>query len=124
MRTGTGKVVPSYNHIFTDAAVQVIMIHIEAIPDHDIGIITTTPGVAHNAQAPHTGVIAIAPTATHHIDPTKDHLHTEAPHHTTPETKVTHDHIHPINPQDDIHIGHSHTPADHEANHMTRGTPE
>ena len=60
----------------------------------------------------------------HHIIPTADHLHTEAHHHTTPETEVTHIHIHPTNPQDGIHIGHTHTPADHEANHITRGTPE
>ena len=61
---------------------------------------------------------------THHIDPTADHPHIETHHHTTPETEVTHIHIHPTNPQDKIHIGHTQTPADHKANHITRGTPE
>ena len=124
MRTGTGKVIPGYNHIFTDTTDQVIMIHIEAIPGHNIGIIVTTPGVAHNAQVPQTEIIAINPAITHHIDPTTDHLHTEAHHHTTPETKVTHIHVHPTNPQDEIHIANTHTPADHEANHITRRTPK
>ena len=48
MRTGTGKVVPGPSHISTDKAAQVNIIHIEAIPDHDIGIITTTTEVAHD----------------------------------------------------------------------------
>ena len=100
------------------------MIHVEAIPGHDIGKIPTTPGVAHNAQVSHTGVIAMDPTLTHDMDPTTDHLHTEVHHHTTPETKLTHIHVHPTNPQDKIHIGHSQTPADHETNHITRRTPE
>ena len=69
MRTETGEVIPCHNHIFTDTAAQVITIHIEAIPGHDKGIIVTTPGVAHNAPVPHTGVIAIDPTITHHIGP-------------------------------------------------------
>ena len=95
MQVGIGKVVPGYSHISTDTAGQVFMIHMEAIPDHNIGIIATTPGVAHNAQIPHTGVIAIDPTMTHHINLTTDHLSTEAHHHTTPETEITHFHIHP-----------------------------
>ena len=123
-KTGNGKVIPDQNHIFTDTTAQVIMIHIEAIPDHNIGIIITIPGVAHNAQVHHTRVIAIDPTVTHHTDYTADHLHTEAHHHTTLDTKVAHIHIHPTNPQDEIHIGHTHTPVHHEANHITKGTPE
>ena len=50
MKTGTGEVVPDHNHIFTDTAAQFAMIHIEGIPGQDIGIIATTPGVAHDAQ--------------------------------------------------------------------------
>ena len=42
MKTGTGKVIPGHNHIFTDNAAQVIMAHIEVTPGHDTGIITTT----------------------------------------------------------------------------------
>ena len=99
------------------------MIHIEAVPDHDIGIIATTTGVAHNAQIPHTGVVAIDPTMTHHIDHTTDHLCTEVDH-TTPEIEAAHVHVHPTNPQDEIHIGHIHNPVDHEANHITRRMPE
>ena len=120
MRTVTGKVVPGHNHIFINPRDQVIMIHIEAIPDHDIGIIATITGVAHNAQVPHTRVIAIDPTMTHHINHTTDHSCTEAHHHTNPETKVTHIHVHPTNPQDEVTIGHTHTPVDHDTNHITR----
>ena len=122
MRTGTGKVIPGHNHIFTDTAAQVTMIHITAFPGHDIGIIVTIPGVTHNAQVAHIWVIAIDPTATHHIDPNTDHPCTEAHHHTPPETEVTPMHVHPTNPQDEIHIGHTHTPPDHQANHITRRT--
>ena len=124
MRTGTGEVIPGHSHISTDTAAQVIMIHIEAIPDHDIGIITTTTtGVAQDAQVPHTEVIAIDPAMTHHIDHTADHPHTEA-HHTTPEIEATHIHIHPTNPHDEIHIGQTHTPVGHKANHIKRRMPE
>ena len=83
------------------------MFHIEAVTGNNIGIITSTQGLAQDAQVPHTGVIAINPTMTHHINPTADHPQTEAHHHTTPETKVTHIHIHPTNPQDKIHIHHT-----------------
>ena len=110
VKTGTEEVIPGHNHISTDTTAQVFMIHIEAILGHDIGIIRTNPGVAHNSHIPDTGVIATDPTVICHINPTTDHLHTEVHHHTTPETKVTHIHIHPINPQDEIHIGHTHTP--------------
>ena len=59
---GTGKVIPGHSHVSTDTTAQVDMIHLEAIPDHDIGIITTiTTEVAHNAPVPHTGVITINP---------------------------------------------------------------
>ena len=124
MKTGTGKVIPGHSHIFTDITAQVIMTCIEAASGHDTGIVTITPEVAHNAQIPHTGVTAIDPTMTHHTDPTADHPHTKVPHPTTPEIKVDHIHVHPTNPQDEICIGHTCTPADHEANHITRGTPE
>ena len=75
-------------------------------------------------QVPHTGVIAIDPTLTHQTDPTADHPCTEAHHHTTPETRVPHVHVHPTNPQDKVHIGHTHTPVDCKANRITRRTPE
>ena len=123
MRTETGEVVPGHSHISTDTTAQVVMIHIEATPDHNIGIIATTAGVAHNTQIPHTGVKVIDSTVTHHTDHTADHQHTEA-HHTTPETEVTHIHTHPTNPWDEFHIGYTHTPEDHKANHITRRMPE
>ena len=123
MRTRTGKVIPGHSHVSTDNAAQVFMILLEAIPDHDIGIISTTTGVAHNTQIPHTGVIAINPTMTHHIDHTADHPCTQA-HHTTPEIEAAHVHIHPTNPHGKIHIGHTHTPVDYEANHIKRKMPE
>ena len=97
MRTGRDKVIPGHSHISTDTAAQVIMIHIEAIPDHDIGIIATTPEVAHNVQIPHTGVIAINPAVTHYADHTAGHPCTGAHHHTTPETEAAHVHVHPTN---------------------------
>ena len=123
MGTGMGKVIPGHSHNSTDTAAQVFKIHIEAIPDHNIGIITTPTGVAHKAQIPHTGIITIDPTMTHHIDHTTEHLHIEA-HHTTPEIEATHIHVHPTNPHDKIHIGHTHTPVDHKVNHITGRTPE
>ena len=45
MRTETGKAIHSHRHDFTDIAAQVIMIPIEALLDHDIGIIATITGV-------------------------------------------------------------------------------
>ena len=123
MRTGIGETIPGLSHTFTDTAAQVIMTHIEAILDHDIEIITTITGVAHNAQILHTGVIATDPAMTHHIDHTVDHPHTEA-HHTTPEIEAAHIHIHPTNHQDQIHTCCTHTPVDHKASHITGGTPE
>ena len=118
------QIVPGENHISIDTTAQVIMIHIEVIPGHNIGIIATTPGVAHNAHVLHTGVIAINLALTHHINHTADHLHTETHHHPTPETDIAHIHTHLTNPQDEIHIVHTHTPVDHEANHITRRAPK
>ena len=92
MRTGTDKDIPSHSHISTDTIAQVIIIHIEAIPDHGIGIFTTTTRVAHDAQIPHTGVIAINPALTHHIDHSTAHSYIEA-HHTTPEIEAAHIHV-------------------------------
>ena len=79
MKTGTGKVIPGHNHIFTDITAQVVLIHIEANPGPNTGIIATTPGAAHNAHIPHTEITAINTAMTHHTDPTADHLHTEVP---------------------------------------------
>ena len=120
IKIGTGKVIPGHNHIFTDIAVQVAMTHIEAAPGHDTGIIATTPEVAHGTHAPHTEITAINPTATHCINPTTDHLHTEVPQPTTPEMEANPIHVHPTHPPGEIHTGHIHIPADHKANHTTR----
>ena len=49
MKTGTGEAVQGLSHIFTDTAAQVIRIPIEAILDHDIGILTIITEVAYNA---------------------------------------------------------------------------
>ena len=122
MMTGTGEAIQGLTHVFTDTTVQVTRIPIEAIPGHNIGIIAIITGVAHTAQIPHTGVIAIDFTMTLHIDHTSDHPHTEA-HHTTPEIGAYHVHVHHTNLHNKSHIGHTHTPVDHEANHITR-TPE
>ena len=124
MRRGIGEAVPGHSHISTATTAQVVMIHIEAIPDHDIGITTTTPETVQYAPVPHTGTTAINPTTTHHINHTIGHPHTEAHPHTTPEIEVTHAGIYPTGCQDDIHVGHTHTPVDHKANHTTRRTPE
>ena len=123
MRTGTGKAIQGLSHIFTDTAAQVIMIPIEAVLDHNIGIITTITGVAHDAQIPHTGVIAINLTVTLHIDHTADHPCREA-HHTSPEIEATCIHAHPTNLHNEIHIGHTHSPVDHKVNHITRRSLE
>ena len=115
MKTGTGKVVPGHNHIFTDIAVQVIMTHTEATPGHDIRIITTTLEVAHDAHTPHTENTEIDPNMTHHTDPTMDHPHIEVPQPTTPEIEVDLSHIHSTNPPGEIHRGQIHIPADYKA---------
>ena len=122
VKTGTGRVIPDHNHIFTDIAAQVIMTHIEATPGHNTGIIATTPEVAHNAHAPHTEITAIDPAMAHHTNPTTDHPCIEVPQPTTPEIEVDPVHIHSTNPPGEIHTGHIHIPADHEANHTTRRT--
>ena len=123
MKTRAGEAIQGHSHIFTDTAAQVVRVPIEAILDHGIGILTIITGVAHDAQIPHTGAIAIDLAVTPHIDHTADHLHTGT-HHTTPEIEACHVHIHPTNPHNEPHIGHTHTPVDHEANHITRRTPE
>ena len=64
------------------------------------------------------------PTMTCSIGHTIDHPHTKPDPNTTPEIEATHVHIHPTNHQDEIHISHTHTPVDQEANHITKGTPE
>ena len=122
VKTGTDKMIPGDNLIFTDIAAQVIMTHTEATPGHDIGIIAATPGVAHNAQAPHTEITAINPATTHHTDPITHHPHIEVLQLTTPEIVVDHIHVHPTNPQGEICTGHIHIPADHEATHTSRRT--
>ena len=106
-----GKAIPGLSHTFTDTAAQVVMMHIEAIVGHNIGIIATITAVVYDAQIPQMGVIATNPAVTHHIDQTVEHPHTEA-HDTIPEIEVTHIHIHPTNHQDKIHIGCTHTPVD------------
>ena len=123
MRTGTGEAVQGLSHIFTDTTGQVTRIPLEAIPDHDIGIIAIITAVAHATQIPHTVVIDINLTMTIHIDKTADHLHKEA-HHTTPEVEACCIHIHHTNPYDETHVGHTHTPVDHKANHIRGRTPE
>ena len=79
MKTGTEEAIPDLSHISRDITAQVGTTHIEAIPDHNIGIITTITEVAHDAQDLQTGVTAIDPTMTHHINHTTDLQHTEDP---------------------------------------------
>ena len=124
IKTGTGKVIPGHNHIFTDITVHIIMIHIEAAPGHNTGIIATNQEVADDAHAPHTEITAIGPAVTHHTNSTTDHPHTEVPQPTTPEIKVDPLHVHPTNPPGEICTGHIHIPADYKANHTTRRTQE
>ena len=73
MKRGTGEAIPSLSHFLTDTAAQVVMIYIEAVLDHNIGITSTITGVAQDAQIPHTEVIAIDPALTHHMDQTTHH---------------------------------------------------
>ena len=81
MKAGTGEVIPGHNLIFTGIAAQVAIIHIEAAPGHDIGIIAATPGVAHDTHAPHIEITDTNPTMTHHTDPMADHPHIDEPYH-------------------------------------------
>ena len=120
MKTGTGKVIPDHNLIFTDITARVITIHSEATPCHDIGIIAATPGVAHDAHAPHIEITTINSAMTHHTDLIADHPHIEVLQLTTPEIIVDHIHVHPTNLQGKICTGHIHIPA----NHTSRRTQE
>ena len=123
MRTGIDKAIQGLRYNFTDTTAQVIIIPIETVLDHDIGIITTITGVTHNAPIPHIGVLAIDLAMTLHIDHTTDHPCTGT-HHTTAEIEACHIHAHPTNPHDVLHIGLTCTPVDHEVNHITRRAPE
>ena len=141
VKARTGKVVPHHNLIFTDITVQVIMTHTEATPGHDIGIITATPGVAHNTNIPHIEITVINPTTTHHTNLIADHPHIEVPQLTTPEIIGDHIHLHPTNPIDTATPGVAHntniphiditvinpTTTDHTnliANHPHIGVPQ
>ena len=117
MKTGTGEVVPDHNLIFTDITAQVIMVHAEAAPGHNIGIITATPGVVHDANIPCIEITVINPAMVHHTGLITDCACIEVPQLTTLEIIVDHVHIHPTNPQGEICICHIHTPADHKAKH-------
>ena len=44
------------------------MIHTEAVPGHDIQIITATSGMTHDVHTPHIKITAINPAMTHHTD--------------------------------------------------------
>ena len=98
------------------------MIHMEATPGHDIGIISATPGVAHDTHTPHIEITAIDPTKTHHTDLITDHPHTEVLQLTTLEVIVDYIYVQPTNPQGKICTGHIHIPANHETNHTLRRT--
>ena len=54
IRTGTDEGIVGHRHVFTDTTAQVIMIPIQAILDHDIGIIAIITGVAYDAPIPST----------------------------------------------------------------------
>ena len=124
MKTGTGKVIPGHNHIYTDITTQVIMTHIETAPGHNIGILTATPEVGHDAHIPHTEITAINPATIHHMNPTVDHSQTEVPQLTTPEIERDPTHVHPTIPWGEIYTCHIYIPADHKASHPIRRTPE
>ena len=72
----------------------------------------------------HTGVTAINPATTHHINHTADHPCTEVLHTITPEIKADPIHANSTNPPGEIHTDHTCTLVDHEVNHITGGTPE
>ena len=57
MMTGTGKAVQSLRQDITDTTAAVTMTLVEAILNHNIGIITITTGVAHSTPIPCTGVL-------------------------------------------------------------------
>ena len=122
VKTGTGKVIPDHSLIFTDIAASVVMIHTKAAPGHDIGIITATHGVAHNAHTLHIEITVIDLATTHHTDHITDHPHIGIPQLTTPKIAVDHTHDHPTNCQSETCTSHIPIPADHEANHTSRRT--
>ena len=119
MKTRTGEVIPDHKLICTDIAAQVITIHTEVAPGHDIAIITATPGVAQDAHPTHIEITAINPAMTHHTDHITDHPHIGS---SSTYHLEDHVHVHPTNLQGEISTGHIHILADHKANHTSRRT--
>ena len=122
VKTGTGKVDPDHNLIFTDITAWVIMIHTEVTQGHNIGIITTTTGAYHDAHTLPIEATAIGPSTTHHTDHIANHPGVEVLQLTTPEIVVDHAHDHPSNLQGKTCTDQIHIPADHEANCIPRRT--
>ena len=124
MKTGTVKIIPDHNLIFTDITAQVIMTHTEATPGHNIGIIAATTRVAHDTHIPHIEITVTNPAVLHQTYLFSGHPHIEVPQFTTPEIIADHIHAHSTNLQGEICTGHIHIPADHKANHTSRRTQE
>ena len=122
VKTGTGKIDPDHNLIFTDITAQVVTIHTEATHSHNIWIITATTGAAHDAHAPPIEITAIIPATTYHTDHTAGHPCIEVPQLMTQEIIVGHAHDHPTNLPGKTHTDQIHIPADHEGNHTSRRT--
>ena len=79
------------------------MIHTEATQGHNIGIITTTTGAAHDAHTPPIEVTAIDLAMTDCIDRIAGYPYIEVLELTTAEITVGHAHNHPTNLQGEIH---------------------
>ena len=130
MRTGTGEAIQDLSHVFTDTAAQVTRIPIEAVPDHNIGIITIITGVAHQIPLkspgiPHNRSYGHQPchdltVNTPHRPHCRSSAHRSSSYHSRDRSLSCQ--VHHTNPHDETHIGHTHTPVDHEANHITRRT--
>ena len=116
MKTGTDTVDPDHNLILTDIEAQIIMTHTEAIQGHTTGIIKDITGVVHNAHTPPLTHIDLAMTLI-----IIDHLHIEALL-LTPGITVDHTLNQPTNLPGKIPTDPLHIPADHEVEHVSKGT--
>ena len=108
MKLDTGTANPDHKFIPVIIETQSIMTHTGVIPDHTIRSTEDTTGVVHDAHTP--PLTTISPAATHHI--------------TDLLLQAYHALDQPTHPPEKVCIDPLLIPADHEAKHISLGTPE
>ena len=111
MKLKTGKADPDHSPTTKCIAGQIITIHIEATPDHNTGIDTTTTEAAHDDLVQPTEDTVTDLTVTPCTSHMADHPHIAALWVINPEIVIGHTHNHPNNLQGMNHADLIHTPA-------------